>query len=166
MSTTGTFTFQPTLGDLTLYAFNACQIRPSQLDQQHMESARMASNLLLSRWSSQGVNLWTVDLQTIPLVQGQATYDIPANTITMLDTYITVGSGQAETDRIIFPISRSEYANYPNKTQEGFPSVYWFDRLLSPTVTLYQVPDGNEVALKYYRMRQIQDAALNSAQGL
>jgi hypothetical protein len=129
-----------------------------------MESARMASNMLLGRWSSMGVNLWTVDLQTVPLVSGQATYSVPSSTIVMLDAYITTTSGATSTNRLIMPISRTEYASYPNLAQEGFPTVFWFDRLLSPTVTLWPVPDGTQTSLNYYRVRQIQDAEFSSAQ--
>jgi hypothetical protein len=116
--------------------------------------------MLLGRWSSQGVNLWAVDLQTIPLKQGCSTYKVPANTIVMLDAYIVQSNGSQNIDRLILPISRTEYASYPNKAQQGFPTTYWFDRLLSPTVTVWPVPDGNECAFRYYRVRQIQDAAL------
>ena len=82
MSTSGTYAFNPSLGEVTLYAYNLCGIRNTAIVQEHMEAARMAANMLLGRWSSEGVNLWAVDLQTISLVQGQATYSIPANTIT------------------------------------------------------------------------------------
>ena len=67
--------------------------------------------------------------------------------------------------RIILPISRSEYANYPNKSQQGFTTTFWFDRLLSPTITLWPVPDGTSAQyLKYYRVRQIQDSNFTSGQ--
>ena len=164
MSTSGTYSYNPSLGEITLYAFNLCGIRSTAILQEHMESARMATNMLLGRWSSQGVNLWAVDLETVPLVQGVSTYDVPANTITMLDTYVEIPNGSgAPIDRIILPVSRTEYASYPNKQQQGFPTTYWFDRLLSPTVTLWPVPDGQQSALKYYRVRQIQDGVFQGA---
>jgi len=124
----------------------------------------MAANMMLGRWSSQGVNLWTVDLESIPLVQGVSTYDVPLNTIVMLDAYVVQNSGGASINRLILPISRSEYASYPNPQQQGFPTTYWFDRLLSPTVTLWPVPSGNESAFNYYRVKQIQDANFNQGQ--
>lgn len=164
MSTSGTYTFNPDLGSLTTYAYNLIGIRGTALLQEHMEAARMAANMVLTRWSSEGVNLWQVDLVTVPLVQGQATYSVDPNTIVMLDTYIEVVNGGAVTDRIILPVSRTEYASYPNKLQQGFPTVFWFDRLLNPTVTLWPVPDGTQTFLKYYRLIQIQDATLNGAQ--
>lgn len=164
MATSGTYAYNPSLGELTLYAFNLCGIRNTALLQEHMESARMAANMLLGRWSSQGVNLWCVDLQSIPLVQGTATYSVPSNTVVMLDAYVVQNTGGAAINRLILPISRSEYASYPNPSQQGFPTTYWFDRLLSPTVTLWPVPDGNEVSFDYYRVRQIQDSEFQNGQ--
>ena len=61
-------------------------------------------------------------------------------------------------------VSRTEYASYPNKAQQGFPTTFWFDRLLSPTVTIWPVPDGSQTSLKYYRVRRIQDANMGSGQ--
>jgi len=119
----------------------------------------MATNMLMGRWSADGVNLWQVDLQTVPLVQGQATYPVPCNTIVMLDMYYTINSSTSQPiDRIVTPVSRTEYANYPNKNQQGAPTVAWFDRLLSPTVTLWLVPNGQQATFSYYRLRQTQDS--------
>jgi hypothetical protein len=164
MATSGTYGFDPALGELTIYAFNLCGLRATSLLQEHMQSARMASNMLLARWSNQGVNLWKVDLVTIPLVTGQATYSVPGNTVTMLDAYVTNDQTGENIDRIIMPISRTEYASYPNKEQQGFPTVFWFDRLISPSVTLWPVPnvDNGPSTLSYYRVTQIEDANLQN----
>lgn len=166
MATSGTYTFNPSLGELVIYSYNMIGIRGTSLLQEHMEAARMASNLMLGRWSSMGVNLWAVDLVTVPLVQGTSTYTVSANTIVMLDAYVTTGTGTSAINRVIMPISRTEYASYPNKTQQGFPTTFWFDRLLAPTVTLWPVPDGNEVSLSYYRVRQVQDSDLANGQNV
>jgi len=166
MATSGTYTFNPSLGEMTLYAYNLIGVRNTAVLQEHMEAARMATNMMLSRWSNQGVNLWAVDLQTVPLVQGQATYSVPSNTVVMLDAYMEIDNGNGQPiDRIILPISRTEYASYPNKEQQGFTTTFWFDRLLSPTVTLWPVPDGTSAQyLKYYRVRQLQDANLQNGE--
>ena len=165
MAVSGTYNYSPSLGELTLYAFNLCGIRNTALLQEHMESARMAANLLLGRWSSEGVNLWMVNLQTIPLVAGQAEYNLPSNNIVMLDTYIETDNGSGPPiDRLILPISRTEYASYPNKEQQGFPTTYWQNRLISSTVTLWPVPDGTQTSLKYYQVCQIDDADFTNGQ--
>ena len=146
MATSGTYTFNPGLGELTLYAYNLIGVRNTAVLQEHMEAARMASNMMLARWSNQGVNLWAVDLISVPLVQGQATYSVDADTVMILDAYMEIDNGNgAPIDRIILPISRTEYASYPNKEQQGFTTTFWFDRLISPTVTLWPVPDGTKI---------------------
>jgi len=166
MTSSGTYNFNPGLGEITLYAYNLIGVRNTAVLQEHMEAARMATNMMLSRWSNQGVNLWAVDLQTVELVEGQATYSVPSNTVVMLDAYMEIDNGNGQPiDRIILPISRTEYASYPNKEQQGFTTTFWFDRLLSPTVTLWPVPDGTSAQyLKYYRVRQLQDANLQNGE--
>jgi hypothetical protein len=175
MATSDTYTFNPGLGELTLYAYNLIGIRNTALLQEHMEAARMASNMLCSRWSNMGVNLWAVDLVTTALTTGVATYPVDGNTVMILDAYVQNDDSGANIDRIILPVSRTEYASYPNKEQQGFPTVYWFDRLISssrstgsagPSVTLWPVPntDNGPQYLKYYRVRQIQDSALTNGQ--
>ena len=170
MTTSGTYNFSPSLGEITLYAYNLIGVRNTALLQEHMEAARMAANMLCSNWSNRGVNLWAVDLVTVALVQGQASYDVDLNTVMILDAYMEIDNGGgAPIDRIIMPVSRTEYASYPNKEQQGFTTTFWFDRLIGtvspnkPTVTLWPVPDGSSAQyLKYYRVRQIQDAALQN----
>jgi len=157
MATSGTYTFNPGLGELTLYAYNLIGVRNTAVLQEHMEAARMATNMMLARWSNQGVNLWAVDLVTTNLTTGVATYSVDANTVMILDAYMVDQNSGTNIDRIILPVSRTEYASYPNKTQQGFPTVYWFDRLLNPTVTLWPVPntDNGPSQLKYYRVRRL-----------
>jgi hypothetical protein len=166
MTTSGTYSFNPSLGEITLYAYNLLGIRNTSVMQEHMEAARMAANMLLSRWSNQGVNLWAVDLVTVPLVTDQATYNVDSNTVMILDAYVQNDDSGANIDRIILPISRTEYASYPNKEQQGYPTVFWFDRLVSPTVTLWPVPntDNGPQSLKYYRVRQLQDSNLSNGE--
>jgi hypothetical protein len=158
MKTSGTYSFDPAMGEAVLYAYGMCGVRRTALTQQHMEDARVATNMLMGRWSADGVNLWQVDLVSFPLIAGQATYPVPANTIVMLDMYYTISNGAQTIDRIVTPVSRTEYASYPNKKQHGSPTVAWFDRLLSPTVTLWLVPNGQQVSFSYYRLRQTQDS--------
>ena len=172
MASSGTYLFNPSLGELTLYAFNLAGVRPTALTQEYMFSARMAANLMLIDWANDGPTLWKVDQVQTPLVTTppQGTYTVDPNVIMILDAYITTDNGLSPPiDRIITPVSRSEYASYPNKEQQGFPTVYWFDRLISPTVTIWPLPVADGIAnqfLTYYCVRQIQDANFTSAQTL
>lgn len=166
MSTSGTNTFSPSNGEMLLFALSLCGIRRTEILQQHMTDARMALNLLFSNWGNSTPNLWTVDLVSQVLVPGQATYDVDPDTIMILDAYIRTAAGTAsQNDRIIWPISRTEYASMPNKTMEAPPTVFWFDRLLAPTITLWQTPDDQqEYTLQYYRCISIQDADTQNGQ--
>lgn len=166
MATSGTYTFNPSLGEITIYAYQLIGVRPTALLQEHMDAARTATNMMFTRWSNQGVNLWEVTLTEVPLVQGQTSYSVPSNVVVMLDAYIRVTSGTTNTDRIILPISRTEYASYPNKSQQGFPTTFWFDRLLQPYVYLWPVPDGSQTSLIYYSVNRLQDANLDGTQQL
>lgn len=163
MTVSGTYLFSPSLGEVVLGAFARIGIRRTEIKQTHLADARIEANLLLAKISNLQPNLWTVDLLNVALVQGTATYTVPAETVMVLDAYVNYGGA----DRSIYPISRSEYATYPNKTQQGTPSVFWFDRLIAPTITLWTVPDGNgPYTLFYYRVRQVQDAEYINGQNI
>lgn len=155
----GTYTFNPSAGDIIIGAFQRIRLRPTEILQGHLQQAIIELNLLLVKFSNLQPNLWDVDLQTIPLTAGTATYSIPAETVMITNAFIRTGSGSTTVDRLIFPISQTEYAALPNKTSQGTPTQFWFNRLISPTITFYLVPDGNgPYTCYYYRVRQIQDA--------
>src|SRR5690606_37863571 len=127
---------------------------------------REAINLLLASWGNDGPNLWTIDEVTQTLVPGTATYNVDPDTVMILDAFIRTGAGtESQADRIIWPISRTEYASMPNKLLEAPPTVFWFDRLLAPTITMWQTPDDQQTyELHYYRYKVIQDQNLYSGQ--
>lgn len=328
MTTSGDTDFNLSNEQIISEAFDRCELRPTELTTQHWISAQRSLNLLLQSWGNMVPNLWKIDLQSIPLIQGVSTYDIPSDTITMLDTYIrtfqlpttfnvtplfsttistptvnilianhglqvgywvsvttyvaigglliygfyqvasvvdannftitagsnatssvsnagtlpqftaTVGSSvvsvnlpnnglfaggnfvvgastavggltlygsyqvtgvvgdvfgiqvtqdatsndvqyensgnaqiQAQNssvqpiDIVVTPIGRTDYSDMPNKFQQARPTVYWFDRLINPTVTVWQPPDQNgPYVLYYYRMVRIQNASAKMGQ--
>lgn len=166
MATSNSYNFNPSLGELTIYAYQLIGVRPTAILQEHIDAARLATNMMFTRWSNQGVNLWQVAPYTQVLTQGVSQYSVDQNIVVILDAYITVTNGSTSIDRIILPISRTEYASYPNKQQQGFPTTYWFDRLLSPTITLWPVPDGNEASLTYYSVYRLQDANMNGTENV
>ena len=178
MTSSGTYNYSPSLGELTLYAFNMAGVKNTAIAQEHMFSARTATNLMFSSWANKGVNLWKVDLVTFDLTTGVSTYAAGSDgagnpdaadanrTVMVLDAYVTTTSGGQNIDRIILPVSRSEYASYPNKEQQGFPTIYWLDRLISPTITIWPVPNTSTgpATISFYRVIQIQDAGFTNGQ--
>lgn len=328
MTSSGSTTFNPSLGDLVIEAFARCQIAPPSFTDNHMLQARQSAQFLLNEWATKPntPNLWKISLQQIQLAQGVQTYAVPSTVVAILDYYVrqfqlappvsltnafstntatpttitltwaghgqvvgnqlsipiavsiggivlqnfyevasvlsssqitftaaqsvtgtisnggavptftttqgssavtvalanhglaagnvftvqaavTVGgltlsgpytvatvpnsstftivangragsggtvsenggaaqvSGQNNNvdpiDRVIFPISRTEFSAIPDKFMQGFPTVVWWDRTINSTVNLWLMPDGNgPYVLNYYAMTQIQDAVL------
>jgi hypothetical protein len=320
--TSGTYAWAPTAGELINFCFREAGIRRAQVEEEHLVDARMCANMIFSDWANDQPHLWAVELLSVPLIQGVAAYQLPGNTVLVLDAYlrtfqlpnvfnqtpsfstvtdsdsITVGitnhglspgnwvnivvpvsvgglivlgyyqvatvpngdeftiiaaseatatitdggvvpqfiatllsstitvsfpnhgqlggfiwnvpiatqvggvviqgaytvqsvidadtftitaaqeaayadseyenGGEAQvagqsattqpTDRIMWPIGRSEYASYPNKQYQAPPTVEWFDRLVNPTITFYPTPDAfGPYAAQLYTVRQNQD---------
>ena len=62
------------------------------------------------------------------------------------------------TDYEVERISRGEYLTFPNKTAQGRPSQFYFDRQIQPVITLWQPPENSTDILVFYYVRRIQDA--------
>ena len=127
-----------------------------------LRTARRSMNLITIEWQNRGLNLWTIDEGTVTLVKGTSQYDLPADTIDLLEQVIRTDSGDQYTqqDLTINRISVSTYASIPNKLTQGRPIQVWIERLRdNPTINVWPVPDKNdEYIFKYYRMRRVQDA--------
>src|SRR5215470_4621865 len=162
MTSSGTYDFSLSNGEGVLAAFERIQVRSPEIGQEHMLTARREINLLFSEWSNRQVNLWEVVPLSVSLVQGTATYSIPGKVVMILDAYRSLNNGTVDQiDSFVTPISRTIYATIANKFTQGPPTQYWFDRVLSPTVTLWPVPDsGGPYVFNYYAVTQIQDASI------
>lgn len=126
-----------------------------------LRTARRAMNLMTIEWQNRGINLWTVDEGTINLVQGTSQYDLPADTIDLLEQVIRTNAGNAssQSDLTISRISVSTYASIPNKLTQGRPIQVWIERLRdNPRINVWPVPNNNDYVFKYYRLRRVQDA--------
>jgi len=161
MAATGTYAFNEAASGLMLTAYGRIGIRRTEITAQHLQDAYLESNLLQVELSNRQPNLWTDELYSVPLVSGTATYTLLARMIAIQAAYITTTSGGVSTDRIIWPYSTFEYAAIPDKTQEGPPTSYWFQRLETPLITLWTVPDDAATYVLNLRiLHQIQDASL------
>lgn len=173
MTTSGTTTFDLNLNELVEEAFERCgaELRTGY----DLRTARRSLNLLTIEWANRGINLWTIEQGSIPLVQGQITYDLPADTIDLLEHVVRTQSGQAQTDINISRISVDTYSTIPNKNAQGRPIQVWINRQSGARYPDGLIPPGTEVAYPqinvwpapeqsnyytfvYWRLRRIQDA--------
>lgn len=161
MTTSSTYSYALSNADVMIEGFARCGIRRTSLLAEHIADGRNAVNLAMVKFSNLIPNLFAEEQYTLPLVAGTTTYSLPARAVMILSCFIRTGSGATEQDRILAPVSQYEYASFPNKASQGFPSIYWFYRASSPTVSFYLTPDDNQTYTAYFQFaRQLQDANL------
>lgn len=94
MTSSNTYDWTLDCTNIVTEAYSRCGIRPSSLIREHFFAATRSLNLALQSWSNKSVNLFQVKLQSIALQQGVATYDLPSNTVNILDAYLETYSLQ------------------------------------------------------------------------
>ena len=121
-----------------------------------LKTARRSLNLLTLEWQNRGLNLWTIDSGTQALTAGTATYQMPADTIDLIEHQVRTGSGTEQVDTSLERISVSSYAQQSAKNLQGRPSQIFVDRQATAVnVTLWPVPDSVSYTLSYFRLRGI-----------
>ena len=167
MTTTGTALFNLDFAEIAEEAFERAG---SELRSGYdLKTARRSLNLLLIEWGNKGINLWTVEEGSILLNTGVATYNLPIDTVDLLDHVIRTGSGQNQSDITISRISGSTYSTIPNKTAMGKPIQVWINRqsgattptgVAYPTINVWPTPQApdEQYTFVYWRLRRMQDA--------
>jgi hypothetical protein len=159
MTTSGTSSFNLDLTEIVEEAFE--RVGSEMRTGYDLRTARRSMNLMFADWANRGLNMFTYEQGSIPLVAGTATYDLPADTVDLLEHVIRTGAGSAATqaDLTITRISVSTYATIPNKLQQARPIQVWIERLNTPRITVWPVPDNTQpYVFVYWRLKRIQDA--------
>lgn len=126
-----------------------------------LRTARRSLNIMFADWANRGINMWTFEQGTINLVPGTATYNLPEDTVDLLEHVIRTGAGSSSTqaDLTITRISVSTYATIPNKLQQARPIQVWIERLETPRFTVWPIPDNSQTyQFVYWRLRRIDNA--------
>jgi len=162
VTTSGAFSFSPEIAEICDDAFERCGIDPATLTARHLRSARRSLNYLFSDWANRGPHLWAIEQATLAapdLVAGTATYDCPEGIVAVLEMVVRRNS----TDTPVFPMARDEFLAIPNKTYQGLPNRFWFNRDgAQPTITFWNVPENNTDQIIYFYMRQLEDVGNGS----
>jgi len=182
MTTSGNSGFNLDVSNIIEEAFERCgsELRTGY----DFRTARRSLDLITIEWANRGVNLWTIEQGSIPLVENQIAYNLPADTIDLLEHVTRTGDGQNQSDLTITRISVSTYATIPNKNATGRPIQVWVDRQSGatypsggrpagtdpvtgidyPKIYVYPAPDqSNFYTFVYWRMRRIQDTGTGVA---
>ena len=172
---TDTTAFNPDLNEIFEEAFERCglELRTGY----DFRTARRSLNFLIGEWANRGINLWTIEQGYINLEQGVTTYDLPDDTVDLVEHVIRTSSGQGpnQTDLNITRISVSTYSTIPNKLAQGRPIQVWINRQSGqkvgsniaiakhPQINVWPAPDQGTQAQPYYvfyywRLKRIYDA--------
>jgi hypothetical protein len=167
MTTSATASFNLNLNELIEEAFEraGAEVRTGY----EFRTARRSLNLMFAEWANRGINLWTVESDSVPLIADQATYDLPIDTVDLIEHVVRTNAGTSiQADIGISRISVSTYASLPNKTATGRPIQIYIDRLSGatepsgiqyPTFTVWPVPNvSGTYQLVYWRLRRMLDA--------
>jgi hypothetical protein len=164
--TTATTDFNLDLNAIIEEAFERCgaELRSGY----DYRTAKRSLSLLLMDWANRGINLWTLEQGTHALSYNTGTYDLPVDTVDLLDHVVRTGSGTNQIDINISRISSSTYLAIPNKNATGRPIQIWIDRRTGatnslgnpvyPQFTVWPKPDnGTTYTLVYTRLRRMFD---------
>lgn len=155
MSTSGTTDFNLSIDDLIEEAFERCGMRMTSGYQ--LSSARRSLNLLFLDWANRGLNLWTIEEATLPLVQGSLALNLPTDTVNVLSAVIRQTIGGQQQDISVDRIGRQSYLDLPDKLTQARPAQFYVERSNTPQVFIYPAAD-TAYTFVYYRIRRIQDA--------
>tara|TARA_R100001198_G_C5226951_1_gene207312 strand:+ start:103 stop:771 length:669 start_codon:yes stop_codon:yes gene_type:complete len=152
MATSGSRDFDLDVADIIEEAYERCglELRTGY----EAKTARRSLNLMFAEWANRGINLWTVKQGTQSLTAGTATYAFNATFTDLLEVVLRRDGTDFDLNRI----SRGEYLSIPNKTTQGRPSQYYYNRQTIPEINLWATPDSSSDTLVYYYIQRIEDA--------
>ena len=152
MTVSGSRDFNIDVGEIIEEAYERCgiEVRTGY----DARTARRSLNLMFADWANRGINMWTVKSATADLVQGTSTITLLADVVDILEVVLR----RSGTDYEITRISRGEYVTLPDKTTQGRPSQFYFDRQISPIINLWAVPENSTDQVVYHYVQRIDDA--------
>jgi len=122
-----------------------------------LRSARRSLELLSIEWANRGLNLWTIEGPTlVPLVEGQERYDLPDDTVDLIEHSVRTYGGTDYTEIPLDRVTLSEYSSIPNKASEGRPVLINIRREIHPYFCLWMVPPASPYyEIVYWRLRRM-----------
>tara|TARA_R110000782_G_scaffold270296_1_gene370254 strand:- start:920 stop:1615 length:696 start_codon:yes stop_codon:yes gene_type:complete len=143
MATSSSKDFEPDVAEYIEEAFERCgmELRTGY----DLKSATRSLNIMLAEWANRGLNQWTVTEKTVAMVASTSTYNVDSANATapidVLDVFVRETTASETTDLPMSRLSRAEYAHITNKTNTGRPNQFFINKQLTPTITVWPVPD-------------------------
>jgi len=128
-----------------------------------VRSARRSLNIMFSDWANRGYNQWTVEEKDLTIVKSTISYDLPADTIDIINANIKESTG------LYYAMSRlglNDYSAIQNKATESRPTQFYLQRTSTPKIYLYPAPDDSTDVVNYWRIRRIMDVTASTVDGV
>ena len=128
-----------------------------------VRSARRSLNIMFSDWANRGYNQWTVEEKDLTIVKSTISYDLPADTIDIINANIKESNG------LYYAMSRlglNDYSAIQNKATESRPTQFYLQRTSTPKIYLYPAPDDSTDVVNYWRIRRIMDITASTVAGV
>jgi|TARA_R100000750_G_scaffold3174_1_gene2725 hypothetical protein len=128
-----------------------------------VRSARRSLNIMFSDWANRGYNQWTVEEKDLTIVKSTISYDLPADTIDIINANIKESTG------LYYAMSRlglNDYSAIQNKATESRPTQFYLQRTSTPKIYLYPAPDDSTDVVNYWRIRRIMDVTASTVAGV
>lgn len=156
MTTSGSYTFGPTVGGILDEAAEQAGIDPASINERHISSAKMSLNLMFTEWAARdGDAIYRVATGNSTITPNGPpstlnSFVLPTGAIDITSNDLNMNYNSATQVEPITRISRQAYLNIPTKTNTGKPTTFYVDRatLNTPTVYLYPIPD--QVTVFYF----------------
>lgn len=162
MASSGTYSFTMTRDDIIGAALRLTGAFGDQdvIPPTDITNCAQALNILCKELATEGLPLWCVVDLAVPMVAGQAAYNLSTASGTtlplrILDAYIRDASGK---DVSLTITSRYDYDTLGSKTTQGVPNQCYYDpQIGAGSLVLYDVPVDNSHTVHVVIQRQIQD---------
>lgn len=153
MATSGTHTFRLDVQEIITESYERAGVDAQIITGYQARAARRSLNIMFSDWATRGINYWTTVETTLALVQGTAAYTLAAGTVDILSAVVR----RSGSDTVLARASLTDYNALPNKTTQGRPTQFFFDRQYTPQIYLWQVPENSTDTIVYWSLLQVED---------
>ena len=153
MATSGTTTFTLQIDDIIDEALDRCGGEVTW--GQEPRSARRSLNLLLTEWSNRGINLWTVEQDSIAVsASAGASIALDQDVVDIMDMVVAASDGS---DLGMTRIGYVDWLRIPNKEQVGRPTQWFVERQRDqPVLRTWPLAEDN-FTFKFWKIKRIQD---------
>jgi len=162
MALSGTTSFAMTAAEIVQAARSLLGIQSSEepLQDDELQLGLLFLNVILKAWQADGIRTWTLTEGVITMVQGQLSYSFGAggDDTTLPFDMDDVRIFRQDYELPMWQMSRMEYYSMPNKTNQGYPTQYYYNRQRDTAqIFVWPAPDSTPSELRFTYRRVIQD---------